>query len=184
MADEASPTPSGASVSGEPQTNSGVDLARSMLSRAKADAAARSTRQRWPAGRTRQRPAATPSSSGPDDRDPQPLGQAVDRLVAERGWQTEQAVGGVEGRWSQIVGGELAGHCLPERFDDGVLTVRADSTAWATQVRMLAGTVLARLNDDLGAGTVTRLTVVGPAGPSWKKGKLSVKGRGPRDTYG
>ena len=180
MVDDANPP-----ASSEPRTSSGVDLARSMLSRAKADAAARPTHQRWPGGRRRQRPAATPgSSSGPDDRDPQPLSRAVDRLVAERGWQTEQAVGGVEGRWSQIVGGELAEHCLPERFDDGVLTVRADSTAWATQVRMLAGTVLARLNTDLGAGTVTRLNVVGPTAPSWKKGKLSVKGRGPRDTYG
>ena len=71
-------------------------------------------------------------------------------------------MGGVEGRWHQIVGAELAEHCLPESFDDGVLVVRADSTAWATQVRLLAGTVLARLNDDLGAGTVTRLEVMGP----------------------
>ena len=93
-------------------------------------------------------------------------------------------MGGVEGRWPQIVGAEVAAHCAPEEFEGGRLTVRTDSTAWATQVRMLTPTLLARLNDDLGAGTVTHLQVLGPQGPSWKKGKLRVKGRGPRDTYG
>jgi len=165
---------------------SGIDLARAMLTRAKADAkeqaAGRSgrSRRRRPAGGVSQRV----SGAGPDERDPKLLGQAVERLIADRGWETERAVGGVEGRWGQIVGPDLAGHCRPEAFDDGVLTVRADSTAWATQVRLLAGTLLARLNADLGAGTVTRLSVLAPTGPSWKKGRWSVKGRGPRDTYG
>ncbi|MFZ1282737.1 MAG: DUF721 domain-containing protein, partial [Propionicimonas sp.] len=44
--------------------------------------------------------------------------------------------------------------------------------------------LVARLNDQLGQGTVERVVVVGPSAPSWKKGKRSVPGRGPRDTYG
>ena len=61
----------------------------------------------------------------------------------------------------------------------------AQSSAWATQIRLLAPKVLARLADQLGAGVVTRLTVAGPSGPSWKHGLRSVPGaRGPRDTYG
>jgi len=124
------------------------------------------------------------SGAAPDERDPQLLAQTVERLVDDRGWRVHRAVGGVEGRWDQIVGADLAEHCHPESFADGVLAVRADSTAWATQVRLLAGTLLARLNEDLGTGTVTSLSVKGPAAPSWKKGRLTVKGRGPRDTYG
>ena len=135
--------------------------------------------------RGKQRSAAADySGPGPDDRDPQPVGSAVDELVGERGWSQALAVGGVEGRWEQIVGADVAAHCLPEQFEAGRLTVRADSTSWATQVRLLAPTLLARLNDDLGAGTVTHLQVLAPQGPSWRKGKLRVKGRGPRDTYG
>lgn len=161
------------------------DLAATMLAKARARAGA----PRSPAGRRvtpRKRQRADPMSSGagPDDRDPQLLAQTVENLVDERGWHTHRAVGGVEGRWHQIVGAELAERCQPESFDSGVLVVRADSTAWATQVRLLTGTVLARLNEDLGAGTVTRLEVKGPDSPSWKKGLFTVKGRGPRDTYG
>ena len=134
--------------------------------------------------RSKWRDPADYSGPGPDDRDPQPVASAVEELVGDRGWAQALAVGGVEGRWAQIVGTDVAAHCLPEEFEAGRLTVRADSTAWATQVRMLAPTLLARLNDDLGAGTVTHLQVLAPQGPSWRKGKLRVKGRGPRDTYG
>lgn len=125
------------------------------------------------------------SGAGPDGRDPQPFGTTISRLVAERGWDTPVAVGGVIGRWDQVVGDEVAAHCDPESFDDAVLTVRTDSTAWATQMRLLAPTVLARLASELGAGVVVRLVVRGPSGPSWKRGPRAVQGgRGPRDTYG
>ena len=65
---------------------------------------------------------------------------AINRLITERGWETPAAVGGVMGRWPQIVGEDLAKHCVPERYDEDerVLSVRCDSTAWATQLRLLA----------------------------------------------
>ncbi len=162
------------------------DLSRSLVAQAKAAAASAPARAR-PRPTRRRRGGNDPgaySGPRPDDRDPQPIAASVDDLVVERGWTQPIAVGGVEGRWVEIVGPDVAEHCVPEEFEAGRLTVRADSTAWATQVRMLAPTLLARLNDDLGAGTVTHLQVQGPQGPSWKKGRLRVKGRGPRDTYG
>lgn len=173
----------------EPGDAADSDLSQSLLAQARAASRAGSPRRRggWPAPRRRRRGSSDPaaySGAGPDDRDPQPIASSVDDLVSERGWTEPLAVGGVEGRWPQIVGAEVAAHCVPEEFEAGRLTVRTDSTAWATQVRMLAPTLLARLNDDLGAGTVTHLQVLGPQGPSWKKGRLRVKGRGPRDTYG
>jgi predicted nucleic acid-binding Zn ribbon protein len=67
----------------------------------------------------------------------------------------------------------------------GELRVGAESTAWATQLRMMGTKMLARLAEELGAGVVTRLVVTGPTGPTWKHGGWSVRGaRGPRDTYG
>jgi predicted nucleic acid-binding Zn ribbon protein len=140
----------------------------------------------WTQRRGRRR-SVDPSASGafPDERDPQLLTAAMDRLVAEHGWSTEVAVHGVFSRWDRIVGADLALHCRPESFTDGALVVRADSTAWATQVRLLGSTVVRRLNEELGDHTVTRIQVLGPAAPSWRRGRRSVRGgRGPRDTYG
>ena len=120
----------------------------------------------------------------PGGGDPQPLGAAINRLLAERGWQQQVAIGSAFGRWEQIVGAELAAHARPEGFEDGVLTVVADSSAWAAQLRLLAATLVQRLNAELGHGTVRRVKVRGPAGPR-QQGAWRVRGgRGPRDTYG
>ena len=71
-----------------------------------------------------------------------------------------------------------------ERFVDCRANLIADSTAWATQVRLLAGTLVRRLNSELGEGTVTRVKVRGPEQPR-RPGEWRVRGgRGPRDTYG
>ena len=164
-----------------PHQEDGLDLARSQT---------RATAGSTPAARRRFR--RTPRETGSqvsgshaDDRDPQLLGAMVDKLVGDQGWELELRVRGVFARWPELVGDEVAAHSTPETFTDGKLVVRTDSTAWATQLKLLTSAVLRRLNEDLGEGTVTVLEVVGPHGPSWKKGRLSSRdGRGPRDTYG
>jgi predicted nucleic acid-binding Zn ribbon protein len=105
--------------------------------------------------------------------------------VESKGWSTEISVHTLLGRWSALVGPELAEHSRPEGYADAVLTVRTDSTAWASQLRLLAPNLVAALNRQLGDGTVSRVRVRGPDAPTWRKGRLSVRdGRGPRDTYG
>ena len=92
---------------------------------------------------------------------------------------------GVFGRWPELVGAEVGGHSSPESFADGKLVVRAESTAWATQLKLLAPALLRRLNEELGDGTVTLIEVIGPHLPTWSKGRRRTRdSRGPRDTYG
>ena len=158
--------------------------ARTALMRARAVALARGLR---PGSVVRRRvPLVGPQVSGSsaDDRDPQEFGAGLSRLVSERGWAVDLAVGGVMGRWPSVVGPEVCLHCEPETFAEGVLVVRTDSTAWATQVRLLAPTLLRRLAEELGEGVVSEVQVRGPSGPSWRRGGFRVSGRGPRDTYG
>jgi predicted nucleic acid-binding Zn ribbon protein len=116
--------------------------------------------------------------------DPQALSTALDGLLADQGWRLAAKVGSVFGRWDQLVGAEVAAHTRPERFTGGELVVVADSAAWATQVRLLAATLVHRLNEDLGHGTVTRVLVRGPAPPR-RMGPLRVRGtRDHNDDYG
>jgi len=129
--------------------------------------------------------AGIPSSRTPgDDRDPALLGAQLERLLVDRGWSADVTVGSVMGRWAEIVGPDIAGHVRPVTFEGSVLTVQAESTAWATQIRLLTSALLGRIEAVVGAGVVTDLVVLGPAAPSWIKGKRRVQGRGPRDTYG
>ena len=112
------------------------------------------------------------------------LGDQMDRLLLDRGWNIDVAIGSVMGRWSAIVGTEVAAHCTPVTFSDGVLTVRAESTAWATQLRLMSSTILGRLETEVGKDAVTELRVQGPGAPSWSRGFRKSTGLGPRDTYG
>jgi len=166
---------------------SGVDLARVALRAAKEQARARgaAAQQKNQA----RRGGGLRSGARSDGRDPLALGSAINRLITERGWETPAAVGGVMGRWPQIVGDDLANHCVPVRYDEDpaerVLTVQCDSTAWATQLRLLAPQLVARLNADLGNGTVRMIKVLGPGGPQRRFGPLRAPGsKGPGDTYG
>jgi predicted nucleic acid-binding Zn ribbon protein len=124
------------------------------------------------------------SGAGADARDPAMLGDSLSALVSERKWDDTLRTAGIPARWAEIVGAELAAHCRPERLEGDTLTCVAESTAWATQIRMLSRTILARLATEVGPDVVRRLQVHGPTAPDWRHGPLRVTGRGPRDTYG
>ncbi|GHI91245.1 DUF721 domain-containing protein [Streptomyces olivaceus] len=166
---------------------SGVDLARVALRAAREAARARGDAAQQ---RKQARRGGLRSGARADGRDPMALGSAINRLITERGWETPAAVGGVMGRWPEIVGEDVAKHCVPERYDEDerVLVVRCDSTAWATNLRLLAPTLVARLNEDLGHGSVRMIKVLGPGGaggPGRRYGPLRAPGsQGPGDTYG
>ncbi|NMD46627.1 MAG: DUF721 domain-containing protein [Propionibacterium sp.] len=156
---------------------SGVELARLIARNAQGVPAASPP--------ARKKPGKPKPSKQRDAADPQPLGEALDELIASRGWSTEVNLHHLLGRWDDLVGPANAEHSRPEGFHERVLTVRTDSTAWATNLRLLAPAILARLNEQLGDGSVVRIVVKGPDAPTWKHGRRSVRdGRGPRDTYG
>lgn len=124
------------------------------------------------------------SGPGPDSRDPQPLRVAARDLAKKRGWSSRVAEGTVLGQWPSIVGQQIADHATPTALREGVLNITADSTAWATQLRIMQAQLLAKITAAAGEGVVTSLKITGPAAPSWRKGPLHIAGRGPRDTYG
>jgi predicted nucleic acid-binding Zn ribbon protein len=116
--------------------------------------------------------------------DPQLLTAAIGGLLDENGWQQRVAMGSVFGRWADIVGPDLAAHTRPDSFADGELAVIADSTAWATQVRLLAPMLVKRLNEEVGDGSVRRVKVRGPQPPKQRGGWRVPGSKGPGDTYG
>lgn len=164
---------------GEPEKLSGPDLVRAALAEAKAAARAKGTAPR----KSMRRGTGMPRSPG-DSRDPVLFGAAIQRLVTERGWQDTTTAAGVLANWDQVVGPEIADHCRPVSLLEGELVLVAESTAWATQLRLLTKTLLSRVREHAGEGVVTKVVVRGPAQPDWRKGPRRVQGRGPRDTYG
>lgn len=179
--DERAPEPDAATEVKAADITGGVDLARAALAEARVAARARGQVPKESSSRAR---ASRPFRPG-GSRDPALFGAAIEGLVTDRGWEVPKAVNGVLDRWAEIVGDDIAAHAEPLSYADGVLVVQAASTAWATQLRLLAGEIVRRLNTELGHNSVLRIDVKAPSGPSWRKGRLRVQdGRGPRDTYG
>ncbi|NDH65340.1 MAG: DUF721 domain-containing protein [Microbacteriaceae bacterium] len=117
-------------------------------------------------------------------RDPVSAISSVDDLVGAFRWTGDMAEGALHVRWAEIVGADTAANSIPEDLIDGTLTIRCKSTVWATQLRLMGGVILERLNAEFSDLNITSLKMLGPTAPSWKKGPRSVPGRGPRDTYG
>jgi predicted nucleic acid-binding Zn ribbon protein len=160
----------------------GPELAHAMLDAARARRATRPAAKRAASGGGRRLRGY--SGPGPDPRDPQPFGALLAKLVKARGWQQPAAEARIFGTWDTLVGADLASHCRPVKLENGELTLEAESTAWATQLRLLTGRLLTRITTEVGREVVTRIYVHGPVAPSWVKGPKRVRGRGPRDTYG
>jgi len=167
----------------------GMDLARRVLEEARGTAriqgkdvgrGRRLPPTRRVAGASRRRW----SGPGPDARDPQPLASVTRDVAKKNGWSSKVAQGAVFGQWPKVVGDHIAEHATPTGLRDGVLSVTAESTAWATQLRLVQSQVLAKIAAEVGHGVVTSLRITGPIAPSWRKGPFHIAGRGPRDTYG
>lgn len=185
----------GESVPGESAAPRGSDLARAALEAARArNAAARGASGRGRSGRTARstdgdnvRRLRRRRWSGPGEdtaRDPQLIGDTLRSWLARTDTGGEVTRARLFAQWAQIVGPEIADHARPQTLIDGELTIEAVSTAWATQLRLLAPGVVKRINQALGHGTVTVIRTKGPTAPSWRFGNRHVPGRGPRDTYG
>lgn len=117
-------------------------------------------------------------------RDPLTAGASLDALIKDFKWTNELGEAELFTSWAKIVGEDTAAKSTPEVLENGVLTVRCSSTAWATQLRLMQETILDRLKSEFPDLEILEIRLLGPASPSFKRGQRSVPGRGPRDTYG
>jgi predicted nucleic acid-binding Zn ribbon protein len=84
------------------------------------------------------------------DKGPRPVADSLDAVVRDLGNPSAASLGAVFARWGEIAGPGLVDHVRPLRLQGGVLVVAADHPAWATQVRTLAVTLLARVGEVTG----------------------------------
>lgn len=117
-------------------------------------------------------------------RDPGALGDVLDKLSRDSGWQVALAREDLVRQWADLAGADTAQHSEPVSLERGLLTVKCDSTAWAKNLQYMRGTILTEIGRRYPDAGVENLRFIGPDVPSWKWGPRVVPGRGPRDTYG
>ena len=94
--------------------------------------------------RTREITGSEPFTPG---RDPRPLGDAIDGLTTQLGWAAPMAQHVMLASWAEVAGEETAKHSEPIAIENGVLQVRCESTAWATQLRLMRTELVTRILD-------------------------------------
>lgn len=119
-----------------------------------------------------------------DGRDAHALGDVMDALTSRMGWTSPLARAELLASWAELVGDETASHSTPVGIEEGVLTVQCDSTAWATQLRLMRSKVTTEITKRFPQAGIQSVRFEGPNAPTWKRGPRSIPGRGPRDTYG
>lgn len=93
-------------------------------------------------------------------REPRRLGELLEKLSAGRGWGERLALGRLRARWAEIAGETVAARSEPVRLSAGVLTIRAEAGAWATELSLLSASVAGRADAALGGGFVREVRVV------------------------
>lgn len=117
-------------------------------------------------------------------RDPKTAASGLDDVLNSFGWQNQIAQAELFAKWAEVVGDLNAANSTPENLNQGTLTVRCKSTAWATQLKLMHADILSKVQQQFALLEIENIKFTGPQAPSWKKGQRSVPGRGPRDTYG
>jgi predicted nucleic acid-binding Zn ribbon protein len=117
-------------------------------------------------------------------RDPKGVADVLAVLTREAGWDAQLAQEDVVRAWAEVAGEDTARHTHPVAFQEGTLTVQADSTAWAKQLQLMRAHILSQIVARFPEAGVVAIRFIGPDVPSWKWGPRAIPGRGPRDTYG
>jgi len=95
--------------------------------------------------------------------DPRPVGDLLKSLVTGRGWGEHMRLGTLRDEWASVVGPEVAARSVPVGLEGGVLSIKADGAAWASELTLLAGSLVQKVDSYLGGGVVREVRV--SAGP-------------------
>ncbi|NMM94800.1 DUF721 domain-containing protein [Bifidobacterium oedipodis] len=100
---------------------------------------------------------------GKPGRDPAELGSVMTAIAGNGVWTTNMQLARLRNHWDQVVGQAIANHSQVAGFTDGVLTIRAESTVWATQLTYLIPQLSATIRERLSGLDIRDIRVTGPA---------------------
>ncbi|TGB10835.1 DUF721 domain-containing protein [Streptomyces palmae] len=139
---------------------SGVDLARVALQQARLAARNSGGEARAP----RRRRVTTVKRDG---REPSEFAAVLQGLMADRAWELPAAGGSILDQWPDIaaaVAPQLPHHVAAVAFhpETGQLDLRPDSSAYATQLRLITARIVAAANEAAGTEAVRTVRVLLP----------------------
>jgi predicted nucleic acid-binding Zn ribbon protein len=90
---------------------------------------------------------------------PRPIGRAFDGYLREKGLAEVSRLAELAAIWPEVVGDDIARHASPRLLRGDLLVVEVDHSAWAAELRFLAGEILKRIEETFGRPIATSLNV-------------------------
>lgn len=91
---------------------------------------------------------------------PEPLGDALQRFLAESDLGEKMEKASIVPEWPERVGQAIADVTTPLRVSGGTLLVAVRSSTWLMELRMMEREILLRLNDGRERGRIERIRFV------------------------
>lgn len=90
------------------------------------------------------------------EADPIKVGDILGDLVGRRGWAERMQLGKLRMAWAEVVGEQIAARSEPVKLEAGTLAVRADGSAWATELTLLSTSIATKADEFLGGTGAVR----------------------------
>ena len=89
----------------------------------------------------------------------QPISHLVNEFIKEQGWNERVAAVRVIQVWSEIAG-NIAEQVKVRKLENGLLTVKASSAIWKTEIRLRADELVKKINEKLGEDIVKEMKIL------------------------
>ncbi|KFI44772.1 Protein of unknown function [Bifidobacterium bohemicum] len=110
---------------------------------------------------------------GKPGREPDKLGGVMSSIAENGGWTLHLRLAQLRNHWDQVVGEAIARHSDVVGFNDGVLTIRAESNSWTTQLTYLKPQLIATLRQRLPGLEIREIRVTGPQSHHFSRGRFT-----------
>ncbi|RBP97761.1 hypothetical protein CRD60_03915 [Bifidobacterium aemilianum] len=101
-------------------------------------------------------------SFGKPGRDPKSFAGLFGSMAAQGGWVPHMKIAQLRNHWDQVVGSGIAQHSQVVSYEDGLLTIRAESQIWATQLTYMIPQLTATIRQRLEGLEIREIKVTGP----------------------
>lgn len=121
---------------------------------------------------------------GSPGRDPRSAGSVLGSLAVSQDWVSHLKTARLSTHWVDIVGSAMADNSRVESFRNGEIVIRVFTTAWLVSMQYMLPQLEKVIRDYLTPVPVMKISLRGPNQYTFKHGRRTVPGRGPRDTWG
>lgn len=105
-------------------------------------------------------------SFGKPHRDPASLGGILTGMARQDGWGPHLQMAHLRRDWADVAGAAVASHTRVLGIEDGVLTIRAESPVWATQLKFMTTQICEAIHRKLPEAGIRDVVVIGPRPPT------------------